>query len=44
MNLISIVIPVFNNEKSLNALFKEIKKVEEIIIEKSHKITDSHLK
>jgi dolichol-phosphate mannosyltransferase len=38
MNLISIVIPVFNNEKSLNALFEEIKKIEEIIIEKSHKI------
>ena len=38
MSLISIIIPVFNNEKSLNALFIEIKRVEELIIQKSHEI------
>lgn len=38
MSFISIIIPVFNNEKSLNALFIEIKRVEELIIQKSHEI------
>ena len=38
MSLISIIIPVFNNQKSLNALFIEIKRIEELIIQKSHEI------